>query len=357
MPTYCVAPEILTVRTSVPYIPRFSLGEHLSVVAPPSKPAKVQLSFEVTHISGRPKELEIKHHYYYVGVGNDSIYCERNIGFGATVRLLISQLYTEPTISANELYYRLVRSQLGVLLPPGRHLLDVATVALLRAGLLPLHCAAVSREGQCLLIFAPPDTGKTFTALALRNQGFSILSEDMAITDGKTVWSCPFTGTFYHLISHSNQRGWRGLTTRAYASAVELFPPLARLVRPPIQSLWSLTGGLVQGSSRIGGVVFLRRSGTSLCMESLSGQRAFHFLQLCNRVEFTYDSNPALLAFASVDDSFDLTALRRRELEMLQKLGSQYPAVLVCSDDYREFPTAVRQIFASLNSSLVPSTV
>jgi|SRR5208337_3682298 len=349
MPTYWVAPEILSVRTSIPHIPRFSLGEHLSVVAPPSKPAKVQLGFEVARISGRPKELEIKHHYYYVGVGNDSVYCERNMGFGATVRLLMSQLHTGPTLRANELYYRLIPSQLGVLLPPGRHLLDLAMVALLRAGFLPLHCAAVSREGRSLLIFAPPDTGKTFTALALRNQGFSILSEDMAITDGKTVWSCPFTGTFYHLISDSNRHGWRGLTTRAYASAVDLFPLLARLVRPPIHSLWSLTGGLVQGSSRIGGLIFLRRTGTSLCTESVSGQRAFHSLQLCNRVEFTYDANPALLAFASVNESFDLTALRGRELEMLQKLGSEYPAVLVCSDDYREFPTAVSQIFASLN--------
>ena len=228
MNNYSVVPDIITVRSSVRHIPRFSLGEHLSIVIGKTERPRLSFNFIVTENIPHLPTLDHKHHYYYVGAAEDAIYCERNLGFGISVRMLIRNVNTTPTIYVNRLCYHLLRFQLGVLLPPGRHLLDIATIFLLRAGLFPVHCASVSKNGRCLLIFAPPDTGKTFTALSLQDNGFSILAEDMAITDGSIAFSCPFTGTFYHLIANTQAPSWRTYLTGLYGKIVNIFPLFAR---------------------------------------------------------------------------------------------------------------------------------
>lgn len=344
MHNYCVVPDIITVRSSVRYIPRFSLGEHLSVTVKEIDTARHSLKFIVTKNNLRLASLDHKHHYYYVSAAEDSIYCERNLGFGISVRMLIRNINTTPAIYVNRLYYHLVRFPLGALLPPGRHLLDIATIRLLQTGFFPIHCAAVSKNGRCLLMFAPPDTGKTFTALTLYDQGFDILTEDMAVTDGCIAWACPFTGTFYHLMSNTQDPSWRTRLTSMYGKAVNIFPLFARMVRPPVASLWSYTNGKIEPSSKIVGLVFLQRSGTS-AIEVLTPAQALRHLKLSNRMEFTYDVNPALLAFASVHKEFDLDFFRTRELEGLHKLSTDYPSVLLRAPHHQDFPSTVAQIF------------
>ena len=125
-----------------------------------------------------------------------------------------------------------------------------------------------------------------------------------------------------------------------------IFPLFARLVRPPIASLWSYTNGEIEASSQIIGLVFLQRSGSS-ALEDLKPTEAFHRLKLSNRIEFTYDVNPALLAFASVHTEFDLDDFRTRELESLHKLSTNFPSVLIRAPHHQDFPSTVKQIFES----------
>jgi hypothetical protein len=54
-----------------------------------------------------------------------------------------------------------------------------------------VHSACLSRDGEGLLLVAPPDTGKTYTALALNRVGFSYLSDDMTIVKKNIAYCYP----------------------------------------------------------------------------------------------------------------------------------------------------------------------
>src|SRR5690606_6387656 len=87
--------------------------------------------------------------------------------------------------------------------PAPRILTNVAVVALIEKGFAPLHCAAVVRGNDGIALFAPPNTGKTYTTLRLIESGWKFVSEDVAITDGSQVFGCPYTGT----LEQHNRRG------------------------------------------------------------------------------------------------------------------------------------------------------
>ena len=56
---------------------------------------------------------------------------------------------------------------------------------LIQKGSAFVHAACLDRNGEGLLIVAPPDTGKTYTTLSLNNSGFNFLSDDLTIIKGK----------------------------------------------------------------------------------------------------------------------------------------------------------------------------
>lgn len=72
----------------------------------------------------------------------------------------------------------------------------MADLALLSKRLLPLHCSVVAHNGRAVVLMAPPDTGKTRTALTLARLGCPILAEDIAIAGPNgMVAGCPQTRT------------------------------------------------------------------------------------------------------------------------------------------------------------------
>ncbi len=76
---------------------------------------------------------------------------------------------------------------------------DIACVLLLKNGLLSLYASAVyfEPENRCVVCFAPPNTGKTVTAEKLcKLSGYKPVGEDVVITDGSRVYSCPWTNSF-----------------------------------------------------------------------------------------------------------------------------------------------------------------
>jgi len=72
---------------------------------------------------------------------------------------------------------------------------------LLRKGYSFIHGACLSKEGEGILLVAPPETGKTFTTLLLSKQGFEFLSDDMTIINGKRgrCYPIPLTLHSYHI--------------------------------------------------------------------------------------------------------------------------------------------------------------
>jgi hypothetical protein len=340
---YIVVPELLSINSSVSYLPRFSFGEHLGEES--WQQTKLELNFEVSNSIDRGFATGNKHHYYFIK--ENQVYFERNLGFGRTVQMIIQDLYNYPSVVVNPFYYKFVRFQLGVVLPPGRHLLDLATILFFKNGYFPLHCSSISKNGKAIAILAPPDTGKTYTALNLTKAEFSILSEDMAISDGKRIWGCPFTGTFYHLIGERNISAWKKNITYFYSRLVNVFPLIARIIKPPIKNMLSIVSDSFVSSSDIVGLIFLQRSKKNE-ISSLKPNDVYYQLKLSNRIEFNYDINPALLAFSGTNINYDLSEFRDIELQYLKQISNSIPAIKIKADDHLKFPKLVNEIYNEL---------
>jgi len=67
----------------------------------------------------------------------------------------------------------------------------VMPLKLLQKGYSFVHAACVDYNGEGLLIVAPPNTGKTLTALSLSKLGFGYLSDDLTIIKGNKAYCYP----------------------------------------------------------------------------------------------------------------------------------------------------------------------
>lgn len=96
-------------------------------------------------------------------------------------------------------YLKLVRNRVMHLHGMYYLLSDVANMLLLRNGYLTLYGSAVaSEEGKKgAVFFAPPNTGKTVTAVRLCEQyGYRLVGEDVVVTDGHRLYACPWTSSY-----------------------------------------------------------------------------------------------------------------------------------------------------------------
>ncbi len=95
-------------------------------------------------------------------------------------------------------YLRLVKTKLMYIHPVAFILFDVVSLLLLKNGLTTLYCSAVYLpNGKSVVFSAPPNTGKSLCALKLRKDfGAEIVAEDMAATDGVSLWGAPNTNLY-----------------------------------------------------------------------------------------------------------------------------------------------------------------
>lgn len=97
-------------------------------------------------------------------------------------------------------------------------LADVANMLLLKNGYLTLYASAVSSsDGQTgIACFAPANTGKTVTATKLcESSGYRLVGEDVVVTDGKRLFSCPWTSSYRKQSNASDSAGSFGRVRKA----------------------------------------------------------------------------------------------------------------------------------------------
>lgn len=116
----------------------------------------------------------------------------RYLKIGFNIRIDGNTIYAE--IGRN--YYRFVHNRVMNLHGIYYLLADLANVLLLKNGFLSLYAAAVYsiEYNRCIILFAPPNTGKTLTAGKLcGSSGCQIVGEDVLITDTRQAYACPWT--------------------------------------------------------------------------------------------------------------------------------------------------------------------
>lgn len=144
------------------------------------------------------KEQDKKFQAYTWDNTNKTVFCRRTIAgipIGYNICLGENEIHAE--IGRN--YYRFVKNRTMNLHGIYYLLSDLANILLLKCGYMTVYASSVVNESsECgTVIFAPPNTGKTVTATMLcEHFGYSLVGEDIVITDGNRIYGCPWTHSY-----------------------------------------------------------------------------------------------------------------------------------------------------------------
>lgn len=148
-----------------------------------------------------------RYHYFNGSPGGDEVHYTRKLPMNQKMRFKAENLMSdEAKITVNKAYYKLITHRIMNLHSIHYIATDLAALLLLKKGFAPIHCSAFKKGEETVAIFAPPDTGKTLSAVtACMELGASFIAEDMAITDGKTIFAVPWTNSFCHYTHNSKK--------------------------------------------------------------------------------------------------------------------------------------------------------
>lgn len=148
-----------------------------------------------------------RYHYFNGSPGGDAVHYTRKLPMNQKMRFKAENLLSdEAKITVNKAYYKLITHRIMNLHSIHYIATDLAALLLLKKGYAPIHCSAFQKEGQTVAVFAPPDTGKTLSAItACMDHEAKFIAEDMAITDGKNIFAVPWTNSFCHYTNNSKK--------------------------------------------------------------------------------------------------------------------------------------------------------
>jgi hypothetical protein len=194
-------------------------------------------------------------------------------------------------------------------------LTDVAGIMLLRKGLAPIHCSAFRKGRSTVVVLAPPNTGKTLTAMmACTRYGADFLAEDLAVTDGRIVYAVPWTSTFRYS-PNEDRRGRRSLTN----SLIRVFPPLELLSLSKPKAIDSfLTSDRIVDKAAITHVAILERGTEEVRAES--ADEAFRKALNLNRYEFCYHKSPLVVAYEFFNPGLNIDGAYMAERSILRRM-------------------------------------
>jgi hypothetical protein len=289
------------------------------------------MSFHVRKDVLRPNDIIDKFYLYQSSDEKDELYYAKTIGLGIKIKLLLKNLLKNTELTVNKPYYRYVRVRLDNVYPPGVHLADILTVNLLERKLTPLHCAAISSQGEGSLLVAPPDTGKTVTTLLALKKGFSYLAEDIAVVDQENVYVNPYTSTFLH---NKEFEGYSKFNKSLFSFSKKI-PLLSSYLRPKVSTSELLKHFKVERKARIRNIFILDRGKSSI--ERIEPMEAIRRTMIINRNEFSYYKNPLLFAYSYYNPSLNLDKLMKAEAELVQAITHKSDCFLLKTLEPREY--------------------
>ena len=338
--TYLISsPGILGIRTNVADL-KWSWGVNAPISGREDYEAcAVRLSFQVGDLSENEAEsrsnreqsaYDGKYHYFRGRERGDSLYYSRPLIGNTKLQLRVSELIQgTPKLHVSRSYQRFVTHRFMNLHSPGYILSDLASLMLLRQGYSPLHCSAIRTGDATVLILAAPNTGKTLAAMtACLNFGAQFIAEDLAITDGRTLYSVPWTSTFrYYDEIDSSMR------SRLVNQATRVLPPLELVALTKSRRIDSLISpNLLLDRSDITHVVILERGREQVQRER--PEEALRKASNLNRYEFNYMKAPALVAYEFFNPELDLLAAMEEERRILASvIGNASEILVIRSND------------------------
>ncbi len=280
-----------------------------------------------------------KYHYFHGLPGADDLYYRRTFMGRRDLWMRISGLVKgEIHLEVNAAYARFITHRFMNLHSPGYVLTDIVAWALLRAGYAPVHCSGFSAPEGTVLVLAPPNTGKTLTTMmACMEMGAGYLAEDVAITDGTSLYAVPWTSTFryYEHIDDSRR-------TRALNRLTKVFPPAELLPMAKSSRIDDLLGSSsILSSATVTHVAVLERHEDEAVI-ALEQQTAVAKAMNLNRYEFNYLKAPALVAYEYFNPELALDeALARERLVLAKVVAGAEETFLVQTRDASHYASLI----------------
>lgn len=258
-----------------------------------------------------------KFHYFSGNPDERTIYYERNYFFGKWLRYMIQvEDNTRIKVTVGKTYFTQVKHRIMNLHSLGYTLTDLISGILLLNGYATLHCSAVNfkENNHSVILFAPPNTGKTLTSIMLcKNHNANFIAEDFAVTDGENIWAVPWTSTFrlYDEINESKSE-------KALNKITSVIPAL-ELVKitknKPINEYIGEDRILLK--SKATDIAVLERG--EYCIDH-ANEDALRKLLVLNRYEFNYHKSPAMVVFNYWNPEYSQVKMYEKEKEILENL-------------------------------------
>lgn len=156
-------------------------------------------------------------------------------------------------VCVGEAYLKLIQKRVMNLHGMYYLLSDIANVMLLKNGFVTLYASSMHYrpKNRGIVCFAPPHTGKTLTVTRLREfPEYDFLGEDIVITNGKMLFSCPWTSSYRKNSSIIDSEGALGRVNNISVTDIKEVCDLTDLV-----VLSSGNKGIVQDKSEIQRIV------------------------------------------------------------------------------------------------------
>jgi hypothetical protein len=300
---------------------------------PPGKAvdAECDVAFRVGSVARR---TGFRHMSDFYSVDGDRLYFE-----ASPVSPLVFKMYIEgimgnhTLVECNRAYYSAVKGVVGQLHPPEVHLHDILVVKLIASGMTPIHAAAVEIDGKCLVIAAPPSTGKSCTCAVAVSHGAKMMFDDGVLTDGSRI------SPMIWITRHTNTTLLRGLhrddmKSRVLQTVNESLPFLRYIVRLSSFPVRDLNVPIIE-SGTVDAVVILANGDRTV--RELGKDDALDRLLAINRRELHYFKNEVLLAYACFRRDFDMRELMETEHSILRKLVRNNPVFLCTAPNPYEF--------------------
>ena len=161
---------------------------------------KIHLSVEKDNriaIDSKSKDNFAKFSSFFVSARNKELVFQKVLFKTLTLAFKFKIDGNDIYFSVGRAYYKLVKLRLMNLHSARYMLSDLVSGMLLLNNYAPLYCATVSSKERIIMLFGAPAVGKTVSVAQLLNKDeFSLLSEDISVSDGSTLWSVPFTETY-----------------------------------------------------------------------------------------------------------------------------------------------------------------
>jgi hypothetical protein len=267
-------------------------------------------------------------HFFITDSYSQHVCFERNFLFSRKLRYSISIHGGLVNVVVSRDYFKFIRYRFMNLHSIGHTLTDLTAGLLLDRGLSTIHCSAVKIRDRVILIFAPPNTGKSLTALNLCRQfgsEASFIAEDFALTDGHSVWGFPYTSTF-RTPPKSAQ-----LSLATYAGELLRSVPLLRLMFPkkPKGASDYLPHTTLLHRDEVTDIVLLAQGPERAHEDPV---KMLQSLINLNKYELNYHRSPALLVMNYFNPGFCLDHMYGVEQSILRQLVTTCRLHKMCAD-------------------------